>query len=269
MCLSSLTVYSLFQSEKCPIFVGMRSLAVPLFPPVTNTTFIAALEDGVARYVAGGTNNSLAEITGDLMLLLRYLKYDPSTGFPDDSDMPAVEPGSLADLSSFERLTLILETERALVTGLRAKIANASPISKMLYPAYELQRFITRRQTDDRLDRDDWLERWDLVGGPTPVLDGQTTRLIAGNDDPVWAALGSSANFDDALDTDYPPFALGSGYYWQAVPQTEIRRLGVEIHDGQNIDVSVDTQRLDPQTKASKLAKLHDAQAKLEAFLTE
>ena len=77
-----------------------------------------------------------------------------------------------------------------------------------------------------------WAARWRTAGG-TPVDGG---RLIALKGDPVWGELGASANFDDALDTDHPPFAFNSGMGWREITRSEADRLGITGPDGISID---------------------------------
>ena len=57
--------------------------------------------------------------------------------------------------------------------------------------------------------------------------------MIARKGATIWEELGSAAIFDDALDTDHPPFAFNSGMGWRSVPRAECIRLGLIAEDYQ------------------------------------
>jgi hypothetical protein len=68
--------------------------------------------------------------------------------------------------------------------------------------------------------------------GDMPALH----RMIAPKGDPVWGELGSSGNFDDALNVDHPPFYFNSGMGWKETPADECRVLGITASDGTPLD---------------------------------
>ena len=179
--------------------------------------------------------------TGRLAILqtARAIGYTPEIGFPDA--MGAVEPaikGSLQDLTSFQRLNLIISTQTALMRGRGQQITGMSPARLKQFPAWELVRVGTSREPrrwggkylGTPANKIDFRPRWTIAGGT--LYEG---RMIALKGDPIWGELGSSENFEDALDTDYPPFAFNSGMGWREVSASECKALGVTGPDGESI----------------------------------
>ena len=200
-----------------------------------NLVYLQELQDKVNRLIAGGSKNDKAQIRLELKQLLQGLGYDPETGFPGEAphNIPAAERGSLQDLSSDARLNLILDTQRDLATGKATQLQGFSPFALHFTPAWELVRLQTRRVPRGSIDSGSpgWGERWVRLGGPPLITDGGKTRMIALKTDPIWAALGDSSQYDDALDVDHPPFAYRSGMGWLPVPLGECRRLGIDVSD--------------------------------------
>lgn len=185
----------------------------------SNAAYLAELKKLVERYVKGeGYDNDLGQLRVEARELLAKYGYMPERGFPGDASLgiPAARPGSLQDLSSERRLTLIYETQASLMRGLGLKMRGIDRVSQ--YPAWELVRVESRRVPRD------WEERWAKAGGRL-IQDGTSGRMMARKDDDVWSALGDSSLFDDALDVDYPPFAFQSGMGWREVPAAEWARL--------------------------------------------
>lgn len=181
----------------------------------TSLPYLALLKQVVEEVVAGKMQPAEARVK--LRAALDALGYDAEAGgFPDQRTKPA-NAGGLQDLRSARRLTLILETQQALWRSAGQQLRGMTPGAVYQFPAWELRRVGVRKK-----ERIDWPARWARVGGRS--FGG---RMIARKGDPVWAALGSSAHFRDALDTETPPFAFGSGMGWVAVPRAECLRLGV------------------------------------------
>lgn len=185
----------------------------------------------VDALLSGATN--MATARAKMQDLYDALDYDSEAGgFPGDVGIPPAERGSLRDLSSDTRLDLVLSTNMRLVANRAYQRAGQTPEALYAFPAYELIRIYWRytprgfRRRAGELVEDpgtDWPSRWEAVGGSF-YGDG---RMIARKDDDVWAALGSSENFSDALDTDVPPFAFNSGYGIREVGRAECLALGV------------------------------------------
>ena len=197
--------------------------------------YLQDVKDQLGELLNGDTN--MATARAKLQDMLDALDYQPERGFPDagDGTIPPAERGSLQDLSSDRRLNLLLETKTRQEANRGMQIAGQGDFELYAYPAYELVRIYVRRvPRGEKLVKgevvedpgNDWPARWQEAGGE--FFDG---RMIARKDSPVWPALGDSALFPDALDSDVPPFAFGSGYGWRAVPREECVDLGIIDED--------------------------------------
>jgi len=114
-----------------------------------------------------------------------------------------VVPGSLQDLTSRARLSLIVDTNVQMIRNQGSFIRGNLPGALDAFPAQELVR--TRTSQKERLD---WPRRWMAAGGK---FFGNG-RMIALKNDAVWQALGDGAGgYTDTLSNPYPPFAFGSG----------------------------------------------------------
>jgi hypothetical protein len=191
----------------------------------TSAAFISKLKEVIDQLAAGDIG--IADGRVSLLETLRALGYTPEGGFPDApaGSVPPAVAGSLQDLSSFRRLDLIVKTQLELMQGAGDQARGSTPERLEAAPAWELIRVIPR------LEPRDWPTRWNIAGGT--MVKG---RMIALKGDPVWGELGSSANFDDALDTDHPPYAYNSGMGWREVSRREALALGVAGPEGQSID---------------------------------
>lgn len=210
--------------------------------------------------------------------MLARLGYDPQRGFAGDEALgvPPAEPGSLRDLSSEKRLDLILDTQRQLAHGLGMKTRGAARVRT--YPAWELVRLETRRvpRGSEASDSPGWQQRWMKAGGPQPVTSGTKLKLIALKSDEVWSRLGDGALFDDALNTDHPPFAFRSGMGWREVSAEECAKLGIDVTQAFQPARSEEPQagkpvpqqqppsvgRMDPEVKARLLDELRKRPAR-------
>lgn len=217
-------------AELRDIDAGLRNRSV-VMARNTKAGILQTLKDGLGEIIGGKEN--AANIQARLQDHFDELGYDPQTGFPDDqgSIIPPAEAGSLRDLSSNPRLNLVLQTNTRLVGNEAFKRAGQTDFALYAWPCYELVRVGRRevprgeRRTKTGIVDDPangWPARWEKAGGQ--FFDG---RMIARKDDPVWAALGNSAEFSDAMDVDVPPFAYNSGMGWKELPREECVRLGV------------------------------------------
>jgi hypothetical protein len=143
--------------------------------------------------------------------------------------------GTLQDLSSFRRLDLIVKTQEALMSGAGEKARGSTPDRLEAAPCWELIRMVPvrmpRRYTGSEASVDKTEPRWTISGGR--LFGG---RMIAPKGDPVWGEMGSSGNFDDALNVDHPPFYFNSGMGWKELLRTECLALGVTASDGTPMD---------------------------------
>lgn len=183
-----------------------------------------------AKLLNGETN--IATARHEMQLRLDALGYDATKGgFPGDEVEPA-ESGSLQDLRSNQRVDLVLRTNMQQVAGAAEAERANSDDALYWFPAWELTRVASvmtprgmKRTKGGALVDDagkDWPARWEKVGGS--FYDG---RMIARKDDDIWNQIGSSAHFDDALDTSFPPFAFNSGFGRREVARRECEALGL------------------------------------------
>lgn len=206
----------------------------------TNAIFISKIKEVVDAMAGGNMDEATARVT--LLETLRALGYSPEGGFPDApaAPTPPAAAGTLQDLSSFRRLNLIVETQRALMRGKGQQMRGQSVERLATFPAYELVRVLPVE-----IPRD-WPSRWLIAGGAVRE-DG---RMIALKGDPVWGEIGSYENFDDALGVDHPPFAFNSGMGWRELSADEVSRLGITGPDG---ETPREFQAKQPRTLSGKL----------------
>lgn len=188
-----------------------------------NLFYLQELKKLVDRAVKGeGINNDLAQLRIEARRMLARLGYTPEEGFPGDAELgiPPAAAGSLRDLSSEKRLNLIMDTQVQLARGLGMKLRGSNRSDR--YPAWELVRQMKFTSQQQR----EWHKRWETAadnvnweGVSRQAFD--QGHMLALKTSPVWAALGSSALFADALNTDHPPFAFNSGMGWREVPLDE------------------------------------------------
>ncbi len=207
----------------------------------SNADFVSAIKFVIDELAAGKTDFATARWY--LAETLKEVGYTSEDGFYEDAGRPpAAVAGSLQDLRSRQRLELILRTQLALVRGRGQQLRGTAPARLQQFPAWELIR--AQQKTAPRAWGGmhdgtppvrgrgiDARPRWIIAGGKaTP--DG---RLIALKGDPIWGELGSSGNFDDALDVDFPPFAFNSGMRWQEVSRGECNALRITGPAGESI----------------------------------
>lgn len=232
---------------------------------VSNATFLSSIKFVIDELADGKTD--LATARWYLSETLKEIGYTPEDGFPEDlGNPPEAVAGSLQDLRSTRRLELIIRTQLALMRGRGQQLRGTAPARLKQFPAWELVR--SQEKAAPRLwggvhdgtppvrgGDVDPRPRWIIAGG----VSLPSGRLIALKGDPVWGELGSSGNFDDALDVDYPPFAFNSGMRWQEVSRGECNALGIRGPGGESIDewlsedhpTLVDTQSGIPTPQAS------------------
>jgi hypothetical protein len=201
----------------------LRSLGVDvrersLFSAKTNNVrYLQEVRDSIGELTNGDVNISTARAR--LQAVLDSLGYEP-------------EQSGIQDLSSSERVDLVVSTNARQVANFALRARGAEEMALRQFPCWELVRIypreIPRGQRKGAKGRlvdvpeDSWPERWERAGGE--LIDG---RMIARKDSPIWDALGDASNFDDGLDTAYPPFAFNSGMGWMEVARGECISLGI------------------------------------------
>ena len=196
---------------------------------VTNADFLGELASVIDDMLDGKINLA----TGRLRLFrkLKELGYTPETGFPDEvAALPPAERGSMQDLSSVQRLTLMLETNERMAANYGRMVDGNQPYALHAYPAWELvrlfRRLIERGSPDSRTAG--WEVRWEDAGEATGWEGALRTPMIARKDSPIWQALGGGAGgYQDTLDNPYPPFAFNSGMAWRPVSRERCLDLGL------------------------------------------
>ena len=206
-----------------------------------NVVFLSKVKE-VVDAISGGRMDAAS---GRVALLetLRAIGYTPEGGFKDvpAGQVPPAVAGTLQDLTSFRRLSLIVDTQISLTNGRGQQLRGMETERFKLFPAWELVRVESRAAPRNwgatqegsppiHQGKPDLRSRWTIAGG-----NFWAGRMIAFKGDPVWGELGASANFDDALDVDHPPFAFNSGMGWEEIPRSEVAALGVTGPDGETL----------------------------------
>lgn len=163
----------------------------------TNMVFVHKAQEGVRR---------IAEGKGDRATIRQGLReLAQSLGIASGDD-------SLTDISSDQRLGLLLDTQVDMAAGYGRRKRWQDPDLLDEWPAWEL--VDTNPGYEGKSGRRDWPARWADAGG---TFYGK--RMIALKSDPIWENLGPFQN-------PYPPFDYGS--YWSVI---EIDRDTAEAAD--------------------------------------
>lgn len=175
--------------------------------------------DAVRGGVAEGPNP--AALRTFIKDYLRQINYQPLPG----------EEGSIKDLSSNQRINLVVKTNVEMAQGAGSYVKeNLDPDVVDLFPALELVRFENRKEPRE------WNERWEAAVTSDPRaarVFGDTGRMVALKSSPVWQALGNGAGgYDDTLSNPYPPFAFNSGMWTEELSRAEAEDLGL-INEGE------------------------------------
>lgn len=180
---------------------------------VTNAEFLQKASDQIDRMLtgskesAGGIDRAKARL--ELRQLLGSLGYKPAED----------EQGSLTDLSSDDRLNLILDTNLQMAQSYGQWKQGQDPAVLDQWPAQELIRVI------DSKEKRDWPQRWADAGG---VFYGG--RMIALKFDPkdpgFWERLSR-------FNLPYPPFDFNSGMDVQDIDRDEAIAIGLIDRDTQ------------------------------------
>ncbi len=187
----------------------------------------------VARVVDDMLDGTINMATGRLRLFrkLKELGYDPATGFPGDmAAVPPAERDSLQDLSSVQRLNLVLETNMRMAANYGRMVEGNTPTARRAYPAWELVRLYSREieRGSPESRSEGWERRWQDAGEAVGWEGALQEPMVALKDSPIWEALGGGAGgYEDAIDNPYPPYAFNSGMGWRAVDRVRCVELGL------------------------------------------
>jgi hypothetical protein len=168
---------------------------------VTSAEFLQSASDKIDELLAGTTDRATKR--AELKKLLDSLGYHPADG----------EQGTLTDLSSDDRLNLILDTNLEMAQGYGSWAQGQDEAVLDQWPAQELIRVI-----NSKVPRD-WPARWAAAGGN--FFGG---RMIALKNDPIWVEISR-------FGTPYPPFDFNSGMDVTDVDRDEAMALGLIDRD--------------------------------------
>ena len=215
----------------------LASLVEKIAGGITEGGVVAGTQTGTDRQV------SIAEAKAQMKEYWDSIGYQARPG----------EEGSVKDLTSDRRLQLQVETNVLDTLGYGRLQATQDEVALDVNPAWELV-----RMSHPKVPRD-WDARWSearasLGSDAEGSTDAGSGRMVALKNHPIWAALGSSDLFDDALGNPWPPFAFNSGMNVVDVPRDEAVDLGllgettvvppVDVGD-LNDELSVDASRFD------------------------
>ena len=228
---------------------------------VADARILSAVQERVNELAAGvqtgpGEYMDPATFRLEMQGILDAADYRPEPG----------REGTISDLRTKARLDLIVQTETELASGRAQQAADYDADIVDAFPAWELYR--ARKGKTSR----DWAERWHTAAtasGDVTALDALNDhdRMIARKDSPIWAALGSTDLFDDALDTDHPPFAFSSGMAVRNVSRSTAVNMGV-IAKGERVvvtppekpaPITANVANISPAIRAALMATTPDA----------
>jgi hypothetical protein len=204
----------------------------------TNAVFVSKLKEVIDSLAAGQIGEGQARTA--IYEVLDALGYDAERGGFQGEEVPPALRGTLQDLRSYRRVSLIVDTQLKLMQGAGLLWRGQQEERVAAFPAWELVR------VEPKAVPRDWPSRWVIAGGR---MTGN--RMIALKGDPVWGELGSYENFNDALGVDHPPFAFQSGMGWREIPAAEVRELGVTGPEGETPEEFFDSR---PVTSGGKPA---------------
>lgn len=161
-------------------------------------------EQGVTK----GFNRASART--DLKQALKEIGYVP----------PAGEAGRITDLSSDQRLNLILDFNADSARGYGQWKRWVKPQSVAVSPAFELFRL------EDRIEPRPWAEIWPEAAAAVDPdafeVYKESGRMVARKDSPIWMAISDFGR-------PSPPFKFNSGMWIKNVPVNEAKGLGLDV----------------------------------------
>ena len=222
--------------EKLPVQIRERAL----FSARTNNAwYLQQISDQIQGIVGpelqddgSGTGDTVLRGTSMPTARLNLKRALQSIGYNPD------KPGTMEDLSSDQRLNLVLRTQTDMARGYGHYVQDQEPDSLYLWPAQELFR------AEARIEPRDWPERWSSAGGsffdgPSDYEDG---RMIAMRDDPIWEDISR-------FGLPYPPYDFGSGMWVRKIARAEAIELGLMEED--DADIVPEDRDFDDDLEAS------------------
>lgn len=194
-----------------------KNIVIPPKP-----VWLPAINEALWRIVQDDLSGKIRNARGLLRDAIVAAGYDPATA--------CVEPNSPEDLLTFERLNLVLNTNRDIAAGFENFIQGQDETILDVWPAQELvwmyKRIVPRDSPESKSEG--WGERW-LTAGEASGDDNavrmfnETGRMVALKDSSIWGHLGN--DFDDCFGNSFAPFACGSGMDVEDVMRSEAEAL--------------------------------------------
>ena len=181
---------------------------------------LEAMRSACAAVAEGSADPSTARLS--VLRALAEAGYEPAEA----------DRGGLRDVSSRQRLDLVLKTNRQQAQAMGQIARSEDPEVADAFPAWELASGSYRRVHRD------WYARWKAAGDSVGWVGARRMRsagdrMVALKSSPIWAAIGAGAGgFRDTLGNPFPPFAWNSSYVWLDVDAIEAEELGLMAGTG-------------------------------------
>lgn len=215
---------------------------------ITYRAYLDALKKRLGEVIGGTLTPQQAEER--LKTALRDFGYTSQAGF-GDGKVPPAKPMSIQDLSSSQRIQLIIDTNVKRARSMGQVAASENPFILMSMPAWKLTRTGARKKP-----RGNWRARWAAAGAKCGWKGAARKVMCALKTSPIWQALADGAGgFEDTLGSPYPPFAFGSGMAWVNVRRSEWKKICAAegIPDGLD-DITEKAKELKSATSAKEVA---------------
>ncbi len=186
---------------------------------VSKAPFLSAARDATRQIVTGlkesdgGLDPAKARL--QLRRLAESLGYGAGGTNAFDRPISPDEFGGLLDLTSDQRLNLIIDTNTSMVRNAGWFQSGQTDDILFQFPCSELVR------AAEAVKPRPWFHKWVLAGGT--LYEG---RMIARKDDPIWTKPISAGGFN-RFGNRYPPFDYNSHMETIDVSRRESIRLGV------------------------------------------
>jgi hypothetical protein len=200
------TTLSSRELETIPTEIRERAL---FSARTVNAEYLQELDDVLQKYINGEIDLASARL--QLKNKLQALNYFPT------------EEG-IKDLSSDERINLVLNTNSAMATGYGNWLQGQHRAILDMWPAQELFRAF------GRVHPREWQTRWTDAAASTgskyvvTKFDEHNFQAVALKNDPIWEAISR-------FGTPYPPFDFNSGMEVRDVTRKTAMQLGLIDRD--------------------------------------
>lgn len=171
---------------------------------VTDGEILQRFREGAEEVING--EKGLVTVEKEISFWLRDKGYKPPEG----------KEGTLMDLSSLDRIMVVLRTNMDMARGHAAWVRLQTSIR-----AFPCRRF--KRMANRKVPRD-WETRWDEAKAATAGVPGvHPTEKVALVNHPIWTALSTFAQ-------PYAPYDWGSGMGDEPVSRAEALALGFDLN---------------------------------------